>query len=444
MLALLNHPAATVEAPVYQADELLDAFGLTNTLPDALLQDAAGRVFEPFQLSTEHDLAEQLALLLRSEPVGGAEMLVTENAQRLEAQADAQLRRTLATLHETPRPFLQGLLERARDRRAPLAEQLAQHAEQSQRVQERLHAWQGRQRDPEQGFGGALLHWLLGGGDRLSLPDAIGLWNQREHLAARRAALQAATHSFARLIETLSLLLAQIEAHLGEARDARAAALRIDEQVRQPAQDYRPWTLHLTPGTVADALLAQADPALLGADLLARLASKEGFSLIEQVRALADEAAEQALARLTIADLAVLEANAYEADAADPLLPIGQALLDMAQQPGWQLARSARPRTETLQITPDGRPIYQLEGLGSAAYGGDTLCLGFVQVQLGVAKADLALLRDDDERFRAALRQRNLFVLEELALAWAPAAASDVAGNGHAPLADHDALERVP
>ena len=63
-------------------------------------------------------------------------------------------------------------------------------------------------------------------------------------------------------------------------------------------------------------------------------------------------------------------------------------------------------------------------------------------MQLGVAKADLAALRDDDDGFRATLRQRNLFVLEELALAWAPEV-SGMAGNGHTPLAEHDALEAL-
>lgn len=442
MPALVKHPAATAETPAYQEDELLDAFGLDAGLPEALLQDAADRVFEPFQLSTDHDLAEQLALLLRSEPLGGAEMLVAENAQRADAQADQQLRQVLTTMRDVPRSFFQGLIDLARNRREPLAAQLAQQSEQLQRVQERLHAWQSRQSEPEQGFGGALLRWIIGGEDRLSLPDAIALWNQREHLAARRVALHAATQRFARLIETLSLLLAQMDTRLGEARDARAAALRAAEQARQPATTYSPWTLHLAPAMIADALIAQADPALLVADLLARLTAEEGASLSEQVQALAAEAADAALARLTIADLAALEAGAYAAGAADPLLPIGQALLDLAQQPSWQLARNARPRSETLQITPDGRPIYQLEGLGSAAYGGNTLCLGFVQVQLGVAKADLAALRDDDDGFRATLRQRNLFVLEELALAWAPAA-GDMTGNGHAPLAEHDALEAL-
>jgi hypothetical protein len=101
-----------------------------------------------------------------------------------------------------------------------------------------------------------------------------------------------------------------------------------------------------------------------------------------------------------------------------PLILIGRALLDSVQRPTWQLARSARPRVETLQITPDGTPVYSLDGIGSASYGDGYDRLGFVQVQLGVAKDDLTLLRDGDEALQAALQQRNLFVIEELAQAW--------------------------
>ncbi len=69
-------------------------------------------------------------------------------------------------------------------------------------------------------------------------------------------------------------------------------------------------------------------------------------------------------------------------------------------------------------MTPDGAPIYSMDGLSSAAYGDTPDRLGFVQVQLGVAKDDLLLLRESEEAFQAALRQRNLYVLDDLALAW--------------------------
>ena len=98
-------------------------------------------------------------------------------------------------------------------------------------------------------------------------------------------------------------------------------------------------------------------------------------------------------------------------------------------------ARGARPRAETLQVTPDGAPLYSLEGLGSAAYGGDQLCLAFIQVQLSVAQEELALLNADEQAFQTALSQRNLYVVPELAEAWEQRQLASPAAhaNGHAP-----------
>ena len=59
-----------------------------------------------------------------------------------------------------------------------------------------------------------------------------------------------------------------------------------------------------------------------------------------------------------------------------------------------------------------------------------------MQVQLGVARDDLALIRDDDEAFAAALRQRNLFALDDLAQAWPAHAGTDPHTNGHAQAPD--------
>jgi hypothetical protein len=69
-----------------------------------------------------------------------------------------------------------------------------------------------------------------------------------------------------------------------------------------------------------------------------------------------------------------------------------------------------------------------MDGLHSAAYGGNLDRLGFVQVQLGVALDDLTLLRDTDESFQAALQQRNLYVLDDLAQQAAVAVGSTPTG----------------
>lgn len=171
----------------------------------------------------------------------------------------------------------------------------------------------------------------------------------------------------------------------------------------------------------------QVNDDRLVAELLRRLGSSGGpAALAEQVLALARTEAERGLQGRSVVDLVALEAGAVDgADDADPLLLVGQALLDALERSTWQLSRRARPRRETIQVTPDGAPAYSLEGLGSAAYGGGLDRLGFVQVQLGVAIDDLLLLHDGTEAFQAALRQRNLYVLDDLARAWEDAHAAE-------------------
>ena len=205
---------------------------------------------------------------------------------------------------------------------------------------------------------------------------------------------------------------------LAEARRLRGLAEQQADRQRQAAV-YAPWTWQIEPRIAAAALIARAELTPLVADLLGRQAEDAADGLEGHLRAIVDAEAARLLDGLSIADFADLEAGAAEAAADDdPLILIGRALLDRAQQPTWQVTRGARPRVETLQVTPDGTPVYSLDGLASASYGDGHDRLGFVQVQLGVAKDELTLLRDGDAAFQEALQQRNLFAIEELAQAW--------------------------
>lgn len=90
MLPLMTRSAPEPDRAAFQAGEVLNGLGITGALPELLLQDASGRSFEPIQLSPDHDLAEQFGLLIRAEPVGGAEQLILENRQRLAQAAELQ------------------------------------------------------------------------------------------------------------------------------------------------------------------------------------------------------------------------------------------------------------------------------------------------------------------------------------------------------------------
>ena len=87
MLSLLQPTTEHDDPPAQRAADLLDAMGLTTTLPTALIEDADGRAFEAAQLNVRGDLAGQFALLIRPEPLGGAEQQIHENGRRIEALA---------------------------------------------------------------------------------------------------------------------------------------------------------------------------------------------------------------------------------------------------------------------------------------------------------------------------------------------------------------------
>ncbi|MBK9709814.1 MAG: hypothetical protein IPO81_00545 [Kouleothrix sp.] len=430
MLTLMSPAGPARPDDVIQAEEHLNAIGITTTLAETLIQDATGRSFEPIQLSLDGDLMEQLTLLIRPEPLGGAEQQILENRQRIEAQVDQGLRRAAASAGQTPRTFLHSLRAAARARHTRLGHEFAEQDAAYARAQARLHKWQERAGRPAGGIGSTLWRWVVGGDDQLALPEAAALWNQREYIALRRAALLGALAIVAHAADTLGEMLGHLDERLAEARQARAALAADLARLGSSPAIYAPWTLPLQPQAVVDALLQQSDLDGLVAELLLRLAGP-GAALAEQVRGLARQAAEQTITPLDLIDLVELEAAAAGLAAEDPIVPVGQALLDQVQRPTWQIARGARPRVETIQITSDGKPVYSLEGLGSAAYGAGELCIGFLQLQLGVAKEDLALLRDGDEAFQAALRLRNLYVLEDLALAWERAQHTDDAQPGN-------------
>ena len=435
MLPLMTRSAPEPDRAAFQAGEVLNGLGITGALPELLLQDASGRSFEPIQLSPDHDLAEQFGLLIRAEPVGGAEQLIFENRQRLAQAAELQLSRVLASVSQAPRSCLSELARAARGRLDRLTERFEQIDLPFRQSQERLQRWQARQSDDDQGAGGTLWRWLFGGGEQISLPEAVALWNKREYQALQRSALLAAIAIASSVVEQLSTMLAQVDARLTEA-DAALAALRAEQaRLEQAAPGVSPWTIGLHTPAIASALAEQSESATLLAELLGRFAKASETPLAEHARALAAAAAEQQLARLSIAEVIELEARAGEGADDDPLVPLGQSLLAQVQEPTWQLARGARPRAETLQVTPDGAPLYSLEGLGSAAYGGDQLCLAFIQVQLSVAQEELALLNADEQAFQTALSQRNLYVVPELAEAWEQRQLASPAAhaNGHAP-----------
>jgi hypothetical protein len=422
-------------APVQHASpmrEFLNAVALDEAWPERLIQDPSGHAFEPVQLmmAQEHrSLPERVAQLLRPEPVGGADPLIHANIARVQERARMRLHQRLTAAAETTqtRPFLEELHAEIRGVREQL-ETRSQAVDQAYtRVQETLRAWQQRMsQQSSRGLLRELAGWFLGESGQLSLPQAMTLWNEREHLALNRAAHKAAVSIVSQFLEDITYLLEHLETLSTQAQRLSVAAEQHIDALARRTEMYAPSTLRVDIVTVSDLLAQQIHADGLVVELLSRLATHGADDLAVAVQELARQEADRRLATLNIVRLMEVEASTVLQDGEDPLLLVGQALLEtLNRRHTWQLISTAHPRVETLQVTPDGQPLYSLEGLSTAAYGESGHCLGFVQVQMDVAMNELRCLRDGADAFQTALQQRNFYVLEELAQAWEERAISN-------------------
>ena len=426
---------ATTLTDTSAAREFCASGGLSERLAEALLTTGANRPFAPASLQQEADqasLGEQWALLMRVEPVGGGEPLVRANADRVEEAALQQLHRRLAETSASSQPFLLALQSHLRQMHEAVAPRVRDVAQRYDEVQAALHAWQDSTRRQPNLLKSAW-SWVLGGDEQLSLPQAIALWNEREQLGAQRLAMNAALALLARISAECAGLLAGMQSLQQQAlAQLRATEQQIDA-LRRPSTAYAPASWQCDAAVIADQLAERAPLSPLAAELLRRLGADGGIErLAGHAQAIAQQSADALLAPLGISELIEIEASATPLDGADPLVLVGQRLLELlAQQPSWRLARGARPQVETVQITPEGEPIYRLDGLSTAAYGGRLDHLGFLQVELNAALDEIQCVREGDAAFRQALAQRNFYVHEALATQGASEAAPEAIGGEH-------------
>jgi len=450
--------AMPTDGVTISAREVVQANGLTASLSDLLIQDTTGRAFEPVQLGTDQDIEripEQFALLTRREPVGGASALIRANQQRLLAQVLDHLRQWLAAASETAlaSTFLQEMQQILRRLKEEMDQTTHELEEEYARTQETLGVWQERMhhRSSSGGIVRGLIGWLVGAGGHLSLPQAINLWNEREHLALKRAASQAAR-------AVISQVLVEVT-HLYEHLDSMTSRLdRLIQHAQQqvvklsssPSSVYAPWTWQVNSVIVAEVLAQQPIPEQVIADLLKSDTTDDEDALLMQMHTLAQQDAARRLDGLSIMHLIELEASVTPLEGTDPVIAVGQALLELVSRtPSWLVLPSIRPRTELLQVTPQGHPVYALDHLSTASYGERQDRLGFVQVQMEVALVDLRIIHDHEDVFQEASRQRNFYVLDELATEpesgetfHSPTLTRQAAGHPHVPTERSEGLQR--
>lgn len=403
------------------------AAGIAADLAEQMILDGTGRPIAPVALAASDDpaeLAAQFELLTRPEAVGGGEALMRDNGERIGDAALARLHRRLAAGAEVAalRPFLEDLRRELSRRSDPVEQRLRELERELHTCQTALRGWQTAT-SHEPGLLRNLVGWIFGGADRPSLPRAVALWNERERLALARHAWATAHAVIGRLADEVDTLLERQDALLRAAERAlRAARGRLVER-RPWAECYAPWTWQGSPAVIADQLVGQAGGERLLAALLAQITADGAVAdLAALVRALAEGEAATIVGGLTLAGAIEAEAADTASGEIDPLVLVGQGLLsDLEQHRPWRLRRGARPRVDVVQVTGSGEPLFQLDGLGAAAYGDGADRLGFVRLESGIASDDLWAMHEGAEAFAQILSQRNLYVLEDLAREAAPA-----------------------
>jgi hypothetical protein len=418
MTLLSNAPAPLPEAP---GSAFCESVGIADDLDHRLSLDRNGRPFQPAMLTmstSQREITAQFELLLRPEPVGGAEALIDPNRTRLIDTALTFLHHRLAGGSESERAgiLLADLARHLGALRTQFTQRGSTLDQEYRACHDALRAWQS-QTNRKSGLLQNMAGWLFGSNGQISLPQAIGLWNERERLTLHRQATRAAGAVIGRLADEVSSLL---DRQAGLVQSAERALSVAQEQLAQKAavQDaYAPWNWHADPAAIATALTERIATERLLTTLLAELsAATDSAGLAASVQRIAAGEAERLIADLSLAEAIELEASTLPLPEGDPLVVVGRHLLsDIEQRQTWRLRRGARPRTELIQITNDGEPLFDLDGLGSAAYGDNIDRIGFVRLDLGIASDDLQVLHEGQDAFVEVLAQRNLYVIEELA-----------------------------
>lgn len=415
---------ASAATPVADAaQELVQQMELSPDLPERLLLNRNGQPVTPVSLGAEQELRslpEQMALLSRPEPVGGWVAVLHANRNRLLEQARQRVQERQAALQDQAPAFLQALATATRTVQTLLEQQASEVEHAYTQTQELLARWQERRNTS--GTLRGVVTWVLGGEGHLSLPQAIGLWNERERLALKRAAVRAALFVVTQVLSDVTRAVQQHQGSYGQLQQAlETVTRRINTLARAPERGYTPWTWRVRPAAVAEVLARDPLPDQAISVLLTVASDNPADDLLLRVQALAQQEAAARLAGLDI--IALLEQEAYRRPLADtdPVVLVGQALLDdLTRRPPWHLHPMAHPRVETLQITPTGEPVYRLEGLHTAAYPTRTDRLGMLQLTLDVALEEVQGWQGHEATFQATLQQRNLYVLETLARRHAP------------------------
>lgn len=401
----------------------LEAQGISRRLPSELVLKPNGQPFAEPQLGMTQTtgIVAQLEWLMRPEPIGGAEPHVWENKQRLREHVLEALNQRLAepphSAGQSHKQFLNEILDALDTRKFEFDAQALEAQSEYARTQERLAKWQEQYRRDKnlltQVF--TLGNLLFAG--QVSDSEAVRVWNRRETFHKAMNALRGAGDLTNELREDVALYARNYDALVIAARQQFTEALAQERRLTQEL-DARLWTLTPDSAQIASVLAgSSADPALL-AEVFAAIREGGSEQMGARVMEIAQREAERLAQGLSIAECIKMEAEQYEPAEleVDPLLLVGISLVEQvtAQFPTWSLIPQARPRSQTLQLTPHGAPLFEHPDLSTARYGERQDRLGFLDAQMDVALNELRVMQEGAESFHATRQQREFFILEPL------------------------------
>ncbi|MBI4675896.1 MAG: hypothetical protein HY741_30005 [Chloroflexi bacterium] len=429
---MLNSKSRQVKADTHivsAGERFLEAQDFTRDTPKGLLLKPNGQPFTEIALGLTNNSPHQpnwlqpLEYLLREEPIGGWEALLTENKTLILDKAVTELGKRLAEPGGdiSVRQFLAEVNDAAAKLKREFDDQQRQATERYAQAYARLRKWQqeyGRDKSIVNRIltlGGALV------GGQVSVVEAGQLFNKRETYAKWRDAFTAAADITGKWIEIVDGYARNLDALVIAARQASAQAQQQRAQLLSELTQAHPYTYSVDYAQLAETLCGETtDPAVL-AELLTTLREQGSEQLAEHALVLARREAERSIGIRNVVQIIELEGRAIEPDGAenDPVVLVGETLLDQVtwQHPTWQLTRQARPRRETVQITPDGEMLFEHPNLTTARYGERRDRLGFLDAQMDLALDELKLEREAEEGFHLARQGREYFVLEQVAAA---------------------------
>jgi len=379
---------------------------LDESLPGEFVRDPiSGRVLQPVVLEVNLSRKDLVAIVqrLRSGPVGGHEATIRNNAEAWLDDTLADLARWFGMTRS--KTFCEGIVRRGEEIIRRLEGIQVAQSKRLGEIERSLAQPIREARERRKGFGffDRIFRIFQAA---ISISESISLFNEREVLVRDAEALKCAITAITEVIS---------EAHYAIQRQEvlRKAAVEGKEALLRPGYD----TAGIVPFTPQHYRVAldRFDPPDDAVSAVLAKVLREKPQDEQAVRDLVTRFAKEEAKRLLPLDIVRAieqEAAISEAVDEDPLVIVGEHLLNVMQSQPLHPKLTGREFAQTFCYTPDGQPLFDADGL-QTRLAPTPWQFGFVQFVSGLSleqtcseSAIKALERD--------LRERNVYIFEDL------------------------------